>query len=296
MNNGFSLVELLIALTICAVISASIAAVVPPARIAFEQTPAELDLQQRGRTAIDVIVRAVRAAGSHVIVSEELGPLAGVVPAVIPFDRDASGTRFVRLKVIAPRANAAQGILASHQTGSKGDLILSPTRCPAVPVVCGFAKDTTAVIADGSGRFDVFTIASAQALTERLTSARPLTPPYAAGSVVVEADVYTFQLEAQPDGSHALVRVTAGGAVQPIVDRVARLQFEPYAVDAEGEPVPLPADELSDGPWWNGGPDGDYDDDVFRVRRLDISLSMQAAPPLTVQRTFRFAVVLRNVP
>ena len=294
--RGFSLVELLVALTICAVVSAGIAAVVPPARLAFEQTPAELDLQQRGRTAIDVMVRAIRAAGSNVIVSEEVGPFAGVVPAVIPFDVDASGTRFLRLKVIAPRANAAQGILAHHQAGSTGDLVLSPARCPAMPVVCGFAKDTTAVIADGGGRFDVFTIASAQGLTKRLTPARPLTPPYAAGSIIVEADVYTFQLDAQPDGSHTLVRVTAGGAVQPIVDRVARMQFEPYTADAAGEPVPMPADELIDGPWWNGGPDGEYDDDVFRVKQLDISLSMQAADPLTVQRTFRFAVVLRNVP
>jgi prepilin-type N-terminal cleavage/methylation domain-containing protein len=295
-HAGFTLVELLIAMTICVVISAGIAAVVPPARVAFERTPAELDLQQRGRTAVDTIAQAIRAAGSTVIVSEELGPLAGVVPAVIPFDLDSSGTRFLRLKVIAPRPNAAQGILAQHQAGSDGDLVLSPTRCPAVPVVCGFTKDTTAVIADGSGRFDVFTIASAQAATERLTPARRLMPPYAAGSIVVEVDVYTFQLDAQADGSHALVRVTAAGAVQPIVDRVTTLHFEPYTLDAEGEPIPIPIEDFSDGPWWSTGPDGDYDDDVFRVKRLDVSLSMQAAYPLNVHRTFRFAVFLRNVP
>jgi prepilin-type N-terminal cleavage/methylation domain-containing protein len=292
---GFSLVELLIAMTICVVISAGIAAVVPPARIAFERTPAELDLQQRGRTAVDTIAQAIREAGSHVIVSEELGPLAGVVPAVIPFDLDASGTRFLRLKVIAPRPHA-QGILAQHQAGSHGDLVLSPTRCPDAPVVCGFTKDATALIADGSGRFDVFTIASAQAATGRLTPGRPLNPPYAAGSIVVEADVYTFQLDGQPDGSHALVRVTAAGAVQPIVDRVTSLHFEPYSLDAEGEPIRIPIEDFSDGPWWSTGPDGDYDDDVFRVKRLDVALSVQAAYPLNVHRTMRFAVFLRNVP
>ena len=295
-QTGSSLVEVLIALTICAVISASIAAVVPPARAAFERTPAELDLQQRGRTAIDVIVQAIRAAGSDMVVSEELGPLAGVVPAVIPFGLDTSGTRFLRLKVIAPRRNAAQAILAQHQVGSSGDLVLSPTRCPDVQVVCGFVKDATALITDGSGRFDVFTIASAQAATARLTLARPLRPPYVAGSVVVEVDIHTFQLDLQPDGSRTLVRVTAEGAVQPIVDRVSNLQFEPYALDAGGEPTPMSIAELTDGPWWSSGPDGDYDDDVFRVKRLDIALSLQAAHPLTVQRTFRFAVVLRNAP
>ena len=295
-HDGFSLVELLIALTICAVISTGIAAVVPPARAAFERTPAELDLQQRGRTAVDTIAQAIRAAGSTVTVADELGPLAGVVPAVIPFDPDSSGTRFLRLKVIAPRPDAAQGILAQPQAGPNSDLVLSPARCPAVPVVCGFTTNTTALIADGSGRFDVFTIASAQAANGRLTPALPLVPPYAAGSIVVEVDVYTFQLDAQPDGSHALVRVTASGAVQPIADRVTTLHFEPYTLDAGGEPIPIPIADLSDGPWWSSGPDGDYDDDVFRVKRLDMTLSMQAAYPLNVHRTFRFAVFLRNVP
>jgi len=142
----------------------------------------------------------------------------------------------------------------------------------------------------------VFTIASAQALTARLTPARPLKPPYVAGSVVVDVDVNIFRLDLQPDGSRTLVRVTAEGAVQPIVDRVNNLHFEPYALDAGGLPTPMPVAALTDGPWWNSGPDGDYDEDVFRVKRLDIALSLQAAPPLTVQRTFRFAVVLRNAP
>jgi len=45
---GFSLVELLIALAICALLSAAVAGIVVPSREAFEQTPAALDLQQRG--------------------------------------------------------------------------------------------------------------------------------------------------------------------------------------------------------------------------------------------------------
>ena len=295
-EHGFSLVELVIAMTICVVISAGIAGVVPLARAAFDRTPAELDLQQRGRTAVDTIAHAIRAAGGTVTVSDELDPLGGVVPAVIPFDLDSSGTRFLRLKVVTPRPNAAQGILAQEQVEPDGDLVLSPTRCPAAPTVCGFGKDSTAMIADGSGRFDVFTIASAQAATGQLTPARPFVPPYAAGSIVVEVDVYTFQLAAQPDGSHALVRVTAAGAVQPIVDRVTALHFAPYTLDSDGEPILIPVEDFGDGPWWSSGPDGDYDDDVFRVKRVDVTLSMQAAYPLNVHRTFRFAVFLRNAP
>jgi hypothetical protein len=142
----------------------------------------------------------------------------------------------------------------------------------------------------------VFTIAAVEPLTARLTPARPLNPPYVAGSVVVDVEVQVFRLDPQPDGSRTLVRVTAEGAVQPIVDRVGSLHFQPYALDAGGVPTPMPIAELTDGPWWRSGPDGDYDEDVFRVKRLDIALSLQAVRPLTGQRVFRFAVVPRNAP
>ena len=53
------------------------AQVVPPARAAFERLPAELELQQRGRTAIDqVVVRALRSAGKDVVANHPLGSLA----------------------------------------------------------------------------------------------------------------------------------------------------------------------------------------------------------------------------
>jgi prepilin-type N-terminal cleavage/methylation domain-containing protein len=285
-QRGLSLIELLVALAICAVVSASVAAVVSPARAVFERTPAALELQQRARTAIDAIMQTVRPAG----------PLGPLVPAVIPFELDGAGTALSRLKVIGPRPNPAQARLAQHQAGSYGDLVLAPSPCPDVEVVCGFKPGATALITDGSGRFDVFAIASADRSTSRLTPARPLSPPYAAGSIVVEVEVVTFQLAAQPDGSQTLVRVTAAGAVQPVVDRVSGLRFEPFAFDGSGELALMPIGELTDGPWSTAAPDGDYDEDVFRVRRVDIALSLLAAPPLEVERTFRFAVFLRNVP
>ena len=52
-SPGFSLVELLVALTICALLSGAIAAVAPQARAAFDATPEALDLLQRERTVVD---------------------------------------------------------------------------------------------------------------------------------------------------------------------------------------------------------------------------------------------------
>ena len=61
-TSGFSLVELLVALTVCALLSGAIAAVAPQARAAFDSTPEVLALQQRERTVADVLTRTLRSA------------------------------------------------------------------------------------------------------------------------------------------------------------------------------------------------------------------------------------------
>lgn len=292
--DGFSLVELLVAITICAIVSAGFAALVPTARAAFEVTPAELELQQRARLAVDLIVQSIRGAGGDAVVSDALGPVSGVVPPIVPSAE--SGGRFTQLKVIAPRPHAAQGVLQDHQVGSTGALVLATGRCPDAAVLCGFSHDTEAILFDGSGRFDVFTVAAVDAAAGMLWADRALNPPYSAGSVVLEADVHTLQLQPQADGSQTLVRVTGGGAVQPLVDRVSALEFELYALDESGAVIAIPASQLADGPWLSGAPDGLFDEDVFRIMRAEVRLALQAAPPASMVRTFRFGTFLRNVP
>lgn len=293
--RGFSLIELLVALTIVVLLVASIAVVVPAAHSAFELTPLELDLQQRSRTAIDVIANAIRTSGGNAVAAADFAPLSRLVPRVVLSDQDADG-RFTRLKVVAHHANAAQGVLDRDQAGPSGALSLAAARCPAAATACGFARDASALIADGTGRFDVFTVAAVDAATRRLTGRRSLSQAYPAGSFVLEVDADTFHLEAQPDGSRTLVRVTAGGAVQPVVDRVSAVWFEPFLLDVIGSLVPMPVGMLTDGPWLRGEPDGDYDADSFVVKRVGITLTLQPAPPAKGDRTFRFAVNVRNTP
>lgn len=213
-QEGFSLVELLVALAICTIISAAIGAVVPPSRAVFEQTPAALELQQRGRIAIDTIAQAVRSAG-----------ITNVVPAMVLSAPDSSGERFTRLLAIARTLHAAQATLAADQQGSSGDLLLSESSCPAVSDVCGFTRGATAAIADGSGRFDLFIVMATDQGLNSVSSSDVFAEPYPAGSVVIEVDAHTFRLDAQPDGSKTLVRETVAGAIQPIVDHAAALSF-----------------------------------------------------------------------
>ena len=82
------------------------------------------------------------------------------------------------------------------------------------------------MIVDGLGHYDVFQVAATVAAARLLTPSRALSQSYPAGSAIVEVDEHTFRLGAQPDGSYALIRETAAGAIQPIVDFVADWRSE----------------------------------------------------------------------
>ena len=67
----------------------------------------------------------------------------------------------------------------------------------------------------------------------RQLRARERSPPIAASRrhirrdrPSIEIDQHTFSLAAQADGSFSLIRETAAGAIQPVVDGVASLVFQ----------------------------------------------------------------------
>src|SRR5688572_4588667 len=269
--TGFTVIELLIAMTITLLVAGALAGVARPARDAFDRVPAELDLHQRGRVAIDVLSQVLRSAGSNVAAAELLGPLSDLLPTVSVAEPDESGA-FTELTVIVPVADAAQGVLSDDQPGPAAPIALANDHCPNVKEVCGFTAGMFAVIADGAGQFDVFSIAAPDPGARRVSPANALSRAYPAGSVVVEVDQFTFSLAQQTDGSYSLVRQTAAGAIQPIVDFVSGLSF-----DVTGRDMP-------------GG--------FFRLEQVDLSISVE--PPtvmlrrLMTDRVFRTSIRLRN--
>ena len=240
-EGGFSLIELLIAMAITLLLSAALAGVAQPARAAFDAVPAELELQQRGRTAIEALSQALRA-------SLRIPGAAGVV---------------TELTAIVPADSAARGVLWIDQPGPGGVITLGTEHCPNTDDVCGFTPGATVMIEDGQS-YEVFSIAATDVAARRVTPASALSQWYPSGSTVVEVDQLTFQLAAQPDGSYSLIRETAAGAVQPIVDSIGALSFEVTA------------------------------------RHVDVWISVEpsaASPrPLVNGRTFRTSVTLRNTP
>jgi type II secretory pathway pseudopilin PulG len=273
MARGFSVIELLVALTMTLVIAGALATVVPPARAAFDRVPGELDLQQRGRTAIDVLSQALRSAGRDVAATESLGSLSDLLPAVSLSEPDDNG-EFTELKVIAPLADPAQGVLAAAQTGPAAAIILDADHCPNVSDVCGFRPGSTAVIVDGLGHYDVFEVAATISGARLLTPSRALSQLYPVASAIVEVDEFTFGMVRQPDNSYTLTRQTAAGAIQPVVDFVNGLAFRGVGQDVAAG--------------------------FFQYREVDVTVIVGAQTTLLrrviADRVFRTSIRLRNAP
>jgi Tfp pilus assembly protein PilW len=276
--GGFTLVELLVALTVCLLIAGALAAVTPAARAAFESTPEALDLQQRARTGADVLIGALRSAGGPLRTALVPHAAAAFVPGVMLLaPRDGgTGTQFESVFVIAP-SGTAQAILVLDQPWPGGPLTLSRTgRCPQDGDVCGFREGATGAVVDSTGRFDIFTVTATDAAMDMVFVSPPFAAAYPAGAAVLEVEAVTFRLEEQPDASLTLVRDTAAGATQPIVDFLTAATFEGWR--STGDPLalePLTAAGLEDGPWQAGGPDGRYDTDLRGLRRVDVMLRFQ---------------------
>lgn len=198
--RGFTILELLVAMTIVLLIAGALAAVAAPARQTFDTVPAELDLQQRGRTAIDAITQQLRSS------------------LVVSGDQH-------KLTVAVPTAQGGQGLLIVDQAGESAPIALATSGCPNIADVCGFTSGTTAIIRNAAGQSDTFTILATSAAARTLTPDHALSRLYHADDVVTAVDTYSFSLEAQADGSFTLIRETAAGAIQPIVDLVSDLSF-----------------------------------------------------------------------
>jgi prepilin-type N-terminal cleavage/methylation domain-containing protein len=202
--KGFTLIELLVAMTITLLLAGALAGVAQPARAAFERVPAELELYQRGRAAIDALSQALRASVS------------------LPGE---AGT-FSELSVVVPVAGPAQGVLSEDQSGPGEAMMLGPDRCPGIEDVCGFTAGAIVLIADGDAHHEVFSIASVNVAARSIAPDGILSQSYPSAASVVEVDQFTFRLAEQPDGSYSLIRETPAGAIQPIVDGISELSFD----------------------------------------------------------------------
>jgi prepilin-type N-terminal cleavage/methylation domain-containing protein len=314
-DAGFSLVELLAALTI-ALGAASIAAdLASDLTRAASAQPAMADAQQRARVAMDALIGDLTRAGAGLDADADGGSLARVLPPILPRRIGAvlpdapAVARGDAVSVIAVSEAAPQGTLDAPLTPGSGVLVpASSPYCANGRLVCGFVGTDRALAFDAAGAFGLFEILSVApgvAATQRLDPSGAHT--FAPGDRFARAQVAVYYHDA---ARRQLRRYDAHLSDTPVVDDVVSVAFSfagdpapprlprpPIGTanclyDAAGlerglladlrgpggpSTIDLPLAMFTDGPWC--GVDGTaFDADLLRVRRVTATLRVQAGP------------------
>jgi prepilin-type N-terminal cleavage/methylation domain-containing protein len=260
--NGYTLVELLIALAITLVMTAATLSLVGPAHHVFQVQPEIADLQQRARVGIDALQHDLRMAGAGMYSAGLVGPLHHAVAPVMPYRAFGTGSDAARGVYFRPDAisllfvasTASQTTLATPMRPSALDIAIeNPATCPATAagVLCGFAAGDQLLMFDRAGQWDVFTVDRVDGAATLVLAGIPATRGFEAGTNVTAARAVTYSLRSDSSsGAFQLVRAEGSDPAQPVLDHVVKLEFR-YFVDPE---PPRVIDEVAMPPRATYGP------------------------------------------
>ncbi len=138
---------------------------------------------------------------------------------------------------------------------------------------------------DTTGAWDTFTVSDVQGPTLQLQHrGAQLSKTYEAGARISQIVTRTYWLKTDVAAeTYQLMRYDGNQTDAPVADNVVGLAFEyfgePPPGAGNGELEKLSQAQLTDGPWQpDAASPGRYDADLRRVRRISITVRVQAAP------------------
>lgn len=312
-ERGFSLLELLVSTAIMMVVTGAIFAMVNPSQGTAKAQPEASDIQQRMRVGSDTLFKELMMAGAGPYFGARTGSLlnffAPVMPRRLGYEApDDTRTAFSDRVTLAyiPNSYSQTTIEQAMPPTSAEMKVTYPPNCQVPKTLCGFEIGMTVIIFDNTGHWDTFTLTQVQDAAGHLQHhGQQLNYTYAAGSTVTVAVSYTYFRDAS---TNQLMRYDGYKTTVPIVDNVVDLKFEYFGDPApptkpdpgvggeanclydamhnlvglptltadEGSLAILPLAQLKDGPWCGAG-DNEFDADLLRVRKVRVTLRMQAS-------------------
>ena len=264
--RGFSLLELLLATALVIAIGGAVFAGVGPVQEVLRRWHGSVDLEMSARAALNHLTADLREAGSGPAITPlNASFLAQVPPLAVLDDLDSASPASPGTAIRITRIPhlAAQAHLGANAAAGAGLLTLETTsRCSSGPPACGFIKDDDAVLFTPGSAERVRIAATGQQFLQLTT---PLTSAFPAGAVIAELITNTYGLRDAGPGLHRLVRLTGGGAEQPLVDNVVAFQVS--------------ADE----------------DDLADARRVSVLLRVRAVHEQLPDVELRTGIALRNI-
>jgi hypothetical protein len=312
---GYSILELLVSTAIMITVTGAIFGLMNPAQGSAQTQPEVADMQQRMRVGNETLFKEMVMAGAGPYQGSVTGSLvryfAPVLPRRIGRVNPDAATVFkddtITLSYI-PNSYSQTTISASMPNVSAELKVTAQTNCPAdAGALCGFNEGMDVIIFDTSGNFDMFTITEVQdAAAHMQHRGQDLSKPYNIGASVTQIVSNTYYLDRT---TNQLMRYNGGTNDVPLVDNVVDLKFQYFGdinppmfpkpipgeanclYDAAGNYVNLPTlapDDgslavltgamLTDGPMCGGG-SNQYDVDLLRIRKVRMTMRVQAANP-----------------
>jgi hypothetical protein len=320
---GFSLTEIVVAAAVILLVVAAALAVAKPALEVAHAQPESVDLQQRARAAAAMLYRDLYAAGAGIDFGDGAGPLIHHIAPVLPrrigaaLPDSPNVARSDVVSVLWVPTTRMQTTLVAPLTFSPMLVRHSPG-CPPQPA-CGTRSGMGLLLLDRSGVFDLLT-AEAVAGSGVMARSRGSSgfTNYQDDSLVAELEARTYYVNLT---SRQLRRYDTDSTDVPVVDDVVGMAVQYWGsaspparprpaigtanclYDAGGQPVggmavlgldsdglaALPVEMFGDGPWCGSGSTR-YDADLLRVRRVRVTLRLQASAPSVRGTGSRFAL------
>jgi hypothetical protein len=316
-ESGYTLAELLISTAIMVTVTSAIFGLMNPAQGSAQAQPEVADLQQRMRIGSDVLFKELVMTGAGPYQGPVTKPLVNFFASILPrrvgsVDPDpTTGTASFttdRITLTYVPNNYSQTAISQSMPPNSAEMkVKDQPNCPKHDGLCGFETGMRVIIFDTEGHNDVFTITKTQSPAAHLQHrGQDLNYSYAEDSSVMTVVSYTFYLDRT---THQLKRYDGWETEVPLVDNVVDLRFDYFGdpnppkapkpptgianciydaagasvlptltSSADGSLVPLTAADLSDGPYCGGG-DTEFDADLLRIRKVRMTLRMQAGNP-----------------
>jgi hypothetical protein len=311
-DRGFSLIESLVAVALTLTVMSVVFALVTPNAHVSSAQPEAMDMQQRARVASDLISRDLFMAGAGASAGPQAGPLVAYFAPIIPRRIGLTGAdpftvaRRDALSIAYVPVTASQTTLGTAMSPGATTLDVDALpNCPIGRAVCGLQEGQSALVFDDLGHFDFFAIRAVRtgaADVQHLDSAPNWS--YDEDDFVAQGDLHTYYF----DAVNRQLRHYDGYLSDVVVaDNVVDVAFEYFGdprpptapkpppgvanclYDAAGAPVsgletlatagplaPLPPAMLGDGPWCGAG-GMRFDADLLRVRKVRVTLRIQAS-------------------
>jgi hypothetical protein len=199
--------------------------------------PEFADMQQRLRVGVDTLLGDLVMAGAGAYAGTKTGSLTGQFAPILPFRLGLSAAyddgpgvfRADAVTIAYVPSTSSQTILRRPMTDVTAVEIDSESGCPVNDPPCGFKPGTSAIVYDGSGAFDAFSVTNADTsgmLALQHMRQGGLTRTYAAGAKIVEVVRHAYFLDS---ASLQLMRYDGLAAAAAVLDNVVGLDFQYYA-------------------------------------------------------------------